>query len=65
MEYPGRKTIIGIRADPPMTASQSKICANEAGAPDDGALSNSSSRVEPPVGSLNNCPLYHSIVPEL
>ena len=55
---------MGIRADRPMIASQSKICANEAGAPDDGGLNNSSSRVEP-VGSLNNCPLYNSIVPEL
>ena len=60
---------MGIRADPPMIASQFNICANEAGAPDDGGLNNSSSRVEPPVeppvGSLNNCPLYNSIVPEL
>ena len=45
-----------VRADQPMIASQSKICANEVGAPDDGGLNNSSSRIEPPVGFLNNCP---------
>ena len=48
-----------------MTASQSKICTNEADAPDEGGLNNSISRVERPVGSLNDCPLYNSTVPEL
>ena len=60
---------MGIRADRPMIASQSKIGANETGAADDGGLKNSSSRIEtlvgPPVGPLNNCPLYNSIVPDL
>ena len=47
-----------------MIASQSKICANEAGTPDGGGLNNSSSRVQPLVGFLNNCPLYNGIVIE-
>ena len=47
-----------IRAERPMIASQSKIC-------NDGGLNNSSSRIEPPVGFLNNRPLYNGIIPEL
>ena len=54
-----------IRADRPMIVSQSKICASEAGAPDDGGHNNSSSRIEPTVGFLNNCPWYNGIVLEL
>ena len=54
-----------IWADGPMIASQSKMCANEAGAPDDGGLNNSDGRIEPPLGFLNNCPWYNGIVLEL
>ena len=56
MEYPGRKPSTEIRGDRPMIASQSKICANEAGTPDGGGLNNSSSRVQP---------LYNGIVLEI